>query len=202
MAILVAQKGSEGLCGDKETEAEDRFPWSYINLASFWQPTHAFRAQFGVLLPACECQLCEGEVLTLRRVRAPGCGSLPAPYEPFGLWCYSAKTEPSQRSLHDSGTRLPAGISTFLVPGSNGSTPYVRTCLQETVWGWSYTTPMGNTVMMVITLKWSPTFTMFKMVEIEMQKISPVEKEDSDFHSHPTLNQIVLNQVRTVCIYT
>lgn len=43
---------------------------------------------------------------------------------------------------------------------------------------------------------------MFKMVQIEMQKISAVEKEDSDFHSHPNLNQIVLNQVRTAYIYT
>lgn len=43
---------------------------------------------------------------------------------------------------------------------------------------------------------------MFKVVEIEMQKISALEKEDSDFHSHPNLNQIVLNQIRTAYIYT
>lgn len=43
---------------------------------------------------------------------------------------------------------------------------------------------------------------MFKVVEIEMQKLSAVEKEDSDFHSHPNLNQILLNQIRTAYIYT
>lgn len=86
---------------------------------------------FGVLLPV--CQLSEGEMLTLRWERAPGCGLLPAAYEPFGLWCDSVKTEPSQGSLHDSGTRLPTGISIFLVPGSNGSIPYVRTCLQKQI---------------------------------------------------------------------
>lgn len=43
---------------------------------------------------------------------------------------------------------------------------------------------------------------MFKMLETEMQKISAVEKEDSDFHSHSNLNQIVLNQARTDYIYT
>lgn len=42
---------------------------------------------------------------------------------------------------------------------------------------------------------------MFKVIDIEMQKLSAVEKEDSDFHSHSNLNQILLNQIRTAYIY-
>lgn len=88
----------------------------------------------------------------------------------------------------------------FFVPGSNNSTPYVGPCLQETDWGWCHTSPMGNTVMMVISFNWS-TFTMFKMAQIEMQKISAAE-EYSDFHSLSILNHIVLYQVRTAYVYT
>lgn len=42
---------------------------------------------------------------------------------------------------------------------------------------------------------------MFKMAQIEMQKISAVE-EYSDFHSLSILNHIVLYQVRTAYVYT
>lgn len=79
MAIPVSQEGSKVLGDDNEAEAADRFPWSHVNLGSLCtqMPPHALKAQFRVLLPA--CQLHQHEVLTLRWEKALGCGLLPVP---------------------------------------------------------------------------------------------------------------------------